>query len=208
MEKSSPDRYERKEDVHCSLEWTSLKMQWTRKMMGSDQLVERKLRRRKQDLQCQEQETKDNSNGIIRVCSNCNTTRTPLWRSGPQGPKVVMNFSSVFFVFLFFFAFIEQSLCNACGIRQRKARRAMALAAAGGAVISAEKPIEMERNEDCRILPYKKRCRITPTAKKKVKFEDVIISLNNNSAFHRVFPQDEKDAAILLMGLSCGLIQN
>uniref|UniRef100_A0A6V7QSS7 GATA-type domain-containing protein n=1 Tax=Ananas comosus var. bracteatus TaxID=296719 RepID=A0A6V7QSS7_ANACO len=187
MEKSSPDRYERKEDVHCSLEWTSLKMQWTRKMMGSDQLVERKLRRRKQDLQCQEQETKDNSNGIIRVCSNCNTTRTPLWRSGPQGPK---------------------SLCNACGIRQRKARQAMALAAAGGAVISAEKPIEMERNEDCRILPYKKRCRITPTAKKKVKFEDVIISLNNNSAFHRVFLQDEKDAAILLMGLSCGLIQN
>ncbi|KAG9137464.1 hypothetical protein Leryth_019888 [Lithospermum erythrorhizon] len=34
---------------------------------------------------------------------DCNTTKTPLWRSGPKGPK---------------------SLCNACGIRQRKARRA------------------------------------------------------------------------------------
>ncbi|EEC80836.1 hypothetical protein OsI_23438 [Oryza sativa Indica Group] len=42
--------------------------------------------------------------GVIRVCSDCNTTKTPLWRSGPCGPK---------------------SLCNACGIRQRKARRAM-----------------------------------------------------------------------------------
>lgn len=26
--------------------------------------------------------------GIIRVCSDCNTTKTPLWRSGPRGPKV------------------------------------------------------------------------------------------------------------------------
>lgn len=28
------------------------------------------------------------SNGV-RVCSDCNTTTTPLWRSGPQGPKVI-----------------------------------------------------------------------------------------------------------------------
>ncbi|KAG9448988.1 hypothetical protein H6P81_008953 [Aristolochia fimbriata] len=34
-----------------------------------------------------------------RVCSDCNTSRTPLWRNGPAGPK---------------------SLCNACGIRYRK----------------------------------------------------------------------------------------
>lgn len=29
-----------------------------------------------------------NNNGVIRVCSDCNTTKTPLWRSGPRGPKV------------------------------------------------------------------------------------------------------------------------
>uniref|UniRef100_A0A6N2NLP0 GATA-type domain-containing protein n=1 Tax=Salix viminalis TaxID=40686 RepID=A0A6N2NLP0_SALVM len=57
--------------------------------------------------------TPSNSSNI-RVCSDCNTTSTPLWRSGPRGPK---------------------SLCNACGIRQRKARRAAA-AAADGRVIS------------------------------------------------------------------------
>ncbi|KAJ7958353.1 GATA transcription factor [Quillaja saponaria] len=52
-----------------------------------------------------------NNNTATRVCSDCNTTTTPLWRSGPRGPK---------------------SLCNACGIRQRKARRAMAEAACSG----------------------------------------------------------------------------
>lgn len=26
---------------------------------------------------------------VIRVCSDCKTTKTPLWRGGPQGPKVI-----------------------------------------------------------------------------------------------------------------------
>ncbi|XP_024023019.1 GATA transcription factor 16 [Morus notabilis] len=34
-----------------------------------------------------------------RSCVDCRTTKTPLWRGGPAGPK---------------------SLCNACGIRYRK----------------------------------------------------------------------------------------
>ncbi|KAI5658614.1 hypothetical protein M9H77_27407 [Catharanthus roseus] len=37
----------------------------------------------------------------LKFCVDCKTTKTPLWRSGPAGPK---------------------SLCNACGIRQRKRR--------------------------------------------------------------------------------------
>ncbi|XP_073065969.1 GATA transcription factor 16 [Primulina eburnea] len=40
---------------------------------------------------------------IKKCCSDCKTTKTPLWRSGPSGPK---------------------SLCNACGIRHRKKRPA------------------------------------------------------------------------------------
>ncbi|KAI5058356.1 hypothetical protein GOP47_0026526 [Adiantum capillus-veneris] len=39
---------------------------------------------------------------VSRTCTVCGTSKTPLWRSGPQGPK---------------------SLCNACGIRFKKARR-------------------------------------------------------------------------------------
>ncbi|KAL6982510.1 hypothetical protein U1Q18_042274 [Sarracenia purpurea var. burkii] len=40
----------------------------------------------------------------LKTCADCGTTKTPLWRGGPAGPK---------------------SLCNACGIRSRKKRRAL-----------------------------------------------------------------------------------
>lgn len=41
---------------------------------------------------------------LKKTCADCGTTKTPLWRGGPAGPK---------------------SLCNACGIRSRKKRRAI-----------------------------------------------------------------------------------
>lgn len=41
--------------------------------------------------------------GYKKTCADCGTSKTPLWRGGPAGPK---------------------SLCNACGIRSRKKRRA------------------------------------------------------------------------------------
>ncbi|KAL5199270.1 hypothetical protein ABZP36_020473 [Zizania latifolia] len=91
--------------------------------------------------------------GVIRVCSDCNTTKTPLWRSGPCGPK---------------------SLCNACGIRQRKAQRAMmasgspastvagAKAAATPTDAAAAQPkVKKEKRADVdRTLPFKKRCKV------------------------------------------------
>ncbi|XP_044482349.1 GATA transcription factor 15-like [Mangifera indica] len=43
-----------------------------------------------------------NNFNIIKFCTDCKTTKTPLWRGGPAGPK---------------------SLCNACGIRYRKKKR-------------------------------------------------------------------------------------
>ncbi|XP_047339317.1 GATA transcription factor 15-like [Impatiens glandulifera] len=42
--------------------------------------------------------------GESKSCADCGTTKTPLWRGGPAGPK---------------------SLCNACGIRSRKKRRGL-----------------------------------------------------------------------------------
>ncbi|XP_016488017.1 uncharacterized protein LOC107808050 [Nicotiana tabacum] len=160
----------------------------------------------------------NNNNIPIRVCSDCNTTKTPLWRSGPKGPK---------------------SLCNACGIRQRKARRAMAAAAAAAAngtnfttetsttttatamkiKVQQKQKITTKVNNN-HVVPFKKRCKfITSTtaavgsssstinnAQKKICFEDFFVNLSNNLALHRVFPQDEKEAAILLMALSSGLV--
>ncbi|XP_071693361.1 GATA transcription factor 15-like [Rutidosis leptorrhynchoides] len=46
----------------------------------------------------------DGGSCLIKTCVDCGTTKTPLWRGGPAGPK---------------------SLCNACGIRSRKRRRAL-----------------------------------------------------------------------------------
>ncbi|KAJ9555175.1 hypothetical protein OSB04_009789 [Centaurea solstitialis] len=46
----------------------------------------------------------DGGSHTIKTCADCGTTKTPLWRGGPAGPK---------------------SLCNACGIRSRKKRRAL-----------------------------------------------------------------------------------
>ncbi|XP_028770895.1 GATA transcription factor 17-like isoform X2 [Neltuma alba] len=43
----------------------------------------------------------DESGDVNKCCTDCRTTKTPLWRGGPAGPK---------------------TLCNACGIRYRKRR--------------------------------------------------------------------------------------
>ncbi|KAL2940354.1 putative GATA transcription factor 22 [Bienertia sinuspersici] len=168
------------------------------------------------------QQQRQNNDGI-RVCSDCHTTTTPLWRSGPQGPK---------------------SLCNACGIRQRKARRAaMAAAAAAGfgndtVVTPPMPPIEARKStnkaqeikaekglldQDKNLsLPIKKRSKIIDATNennsthnsqnnnaKKHCFEDFALSSNKdnylNPNLKRSFPRDEEEGAILLMALSCGL---
>ncbi|ONK80964.1 uncharacterized protein A4U43_C01F23770 [Asparagus officinalis] len=203
-------------DEKKSSKWMSSKRRLMRKMMNPDGIITKKPRRSRhllQDQQHHEQLAQESSSsntnnssssdGVVRVCSDCNTTKTPLWRSGPSGPK---------------------SLCNACGIRQRKARRALAAAAAvsSGLIPLASrakdrKSDHKEYSESDRNVPFKKRCRFSTaggdSAQKQIKkkkekrsFDDIVISLSKSSAFHRVFPQDEKDAAILLMALSCGLV--
>jgi hypothetical protein len=49
-------------------------------------MVVKKPRRR---AQAYEEMSSQPNLGVIRVCSDCNTTKTPLWRSGPCGPKVI-----------------------------------------------------------------------------------------------------------------------
>ncbi|XP_040997861.1 putative GATA transcription factor 22 [Juglans microcarpa x Juglans regia] len=153
----------------------------------------------------------NSTNSNARVCADCNTTTTPLWRGGPRGPK---------------------SLCNACGIRQRKARRAMAEAAAaanGMGVapdISSKKKKKINKlhkkenksgTKNLRAAQYKKNkyCKFKcpshsemMSVRKQLSFKDFALSLRNSSAdLGRVFPQDEAEAAaILLMELSCGAL--
>ncbi|CAN6250826.1 unnamed protein product [Urochloa humidicola] len=190
----------------------------------------RKPRRRAQAHQDESQQLQQQAMGVVRVCSDCNTSKTPLWRSGPCGPK---------------------SLCNACGIRQRKARRAMAAAAAAAAASNgdapqvasvtaqAKVPKKEKRADVDRSLPFKKRCKMvavdhtvaaaakaTPAVTAPTKDQgdhilsdkvaaDQATSLQSKVAtpppamsFH-AFPADEiTDAAMLLMTLSCGLVRS
>ncbi|KAJ4953935.1 hypothetical protein NE237_030767 [Protea cynaroides] len=167
-----------------SIKWMSSKMRLMRKMTNSNRTTTDKQVESKHQLFHDHEQPPTSSpldidNSTIRVCSDCNTTKTPLWRSGPGGPK---------------------SLCNACGIRQRKARRAMAAAATSTSLLGNDttsmrtKVHKEKRSDNGYVHQYKKRCKLTGSGPRK------------NSAFHRVFPQDEKEAAILLMDLSCGLV--
>uniref|UniRef100_A0A0D9VDV3 GATA-type domain-containing protein n=1 Tax=Leersia perrieri TaxID=77586 RepID=A0A0D9VDV3_9ORYZ len=240
IQRSSYDLYdiENKHVNGSTSKWMStppVKMKIIRKGVTTDPeggAVVRKPRRRAQTHQDESQQHQQQAMGVVRVCSDCNTTKTPLWRSGPCGPK---------------------SLCNACGIRQRKARRAMAAAANGGAppskiAVTANKPAKMkEKRADVdRSLPFKKRSKMvvdhaTAAASIAVKStaaaaavapkndqDHGVISENVNAAaaaadqsptkavspspapaFFHGLPRDEiTDAAMLLMTLSCGLVRS
>ncbi|KAL3825279.1 hypothetical protein ACJIZ3_021308 [Penstemon smallii] len=191
----------------AGVKWMSSKMRLMQKMKNNPNRVpndDRKLHQSsynvETDLSSNNSSYNNNSNPI-RVCSDCNTTKTPLWRSGPKGPK---------------------SLCNACGIRQRKARRAMAAATANDTSPPPPPPplamkIKVQHKEKNNNTigengHAKKRFKMaddagsTSSNGQKVGFEDFLINLSEKLAFHRVFPEDEKDAAILLMALSSGLV--
>ncbi|XP_039125840.1 GATA transcription factor 21-like isoform X1 [Dioscorea cayenensis subsp. rotundata] len=160
------------EDTNKSTKWMSSTMRLMRKMTNQESI----------------RNSPSGCNTFIRVCSDCNTTKTPLWRSGPQGPK---------------------SLCNACGIRQRKARRAMAAAAVAGdtGIIPTDTLKKVKKQKGSNVdqsMPFKKRCKILSSQendKKKHWFE-----LSKSLSLYSVLPPDERDAAILLMALSYGLI--
>ncbi|TYI22181.1 hypothetical protein ES332_A06G086400v1 [Gossypium tomentosum] len=196
-----------------STKWMPSKLRILRKMMSSHhtdlskssspKIEDQKLQNQPSpspDNSCNSSYNNDINNNPSRVCADCNTTKTPLWRSGPRGPK---------------------SLCNACGIRQRKARRAMAAAAAAtasnGTIVATETTTSMKNkvqnkakrsSNGCVAKLKNKKCKLSSQSqgRNKLCFEDLRIILRKSSAFHGVFPQDEKEAAILLMALSYGLV--
>ena len=82
-----------------SVKWMPSKMRMMRKMMVSDQTGSyiagnsmQKFEDQKQPLSPlgTDNNCSTHSNITVRVCSDCHTTKTPLWRSGPRGPKVYL----------------------------------------------------------------------------------------------------------------------
>lgn len=90
---------------NSSVKWMSSKMRLMKKMMNSDAAdtpnnCMQKLEDQKQPSSSSLETDHNSCNNInsysnnttntIRVCADCNTTKTPLWRSGPRGPKVAL----------------------------------------------------------------------------------------------------------------------
>ncbi|XP_022931670.1 GATA transcription factor 16-like [Cucurbita moschata] len=139
-----------------------------------------------------------------KCCVDCNTTKTPLWRGGPAGPK---------------------SLCNACGIRFRKRRistnrgyvrkkerpnssTAMGAVSATTSSSSGTTAINTttsgggsgDGEEDlgeCRSL----RMRVMMPFR-----EEVVVVQNASSVQKQGKLGEEEQAAVLLMALSCGSV--
>ncbi|XP_058189104.1 putative GATA transcription factor 22 [Rhododendron vialii] len=204
------DESEDKRDYESSKWMMPKKIRIVQKMMNTagsthdQKKQERIIKIKFPDLEkdkCEIDSPSHGGNVLVRICSDCKTTKTPLWRSGPQGPK---------------------SLCNACGIRQRKARRAMlaaAAAAANSAVLTMENSTtrtelvpkkEKKSRSSYHVVPYKKPFGVTSPqgGRERISFEDFALSMSKSLGLRRAFPKDEEEAAILLMALSCGLLHD
>ncbi|XP_077218697.1 GATA transcription factor 15-like isoform X2 [Tasmannia lanceolata] len=108
-------------------------------------------------------------NELRRTCADCQTTKTPLWRGGPTGPK---------------------SLCNACGIRYRKRRRALL----GLNSEAEEKKKERRKNK----LGVSFKLRLLAMGK------DVFLQKSMLKRQRKL--GEEEEAAVLLMALSSGFV--
>ncbi|KAJ0233033.1 GATA type zinc finger transcription factor family protein [Hirschfeldia incana] len=139
-----------------------------------------------------------------KTCVDCGTSKTPLWRGGPAGPK---------------------SLCNACGIKSRKKRQA-----ALGIKQEDNNKIKKSKSNDSLALDnqtVKKGKTDSGNVKKTIKTETEDCnekkSVKRGSRFldlgfkvpvmkrsvvekKRVWMKlgEEERAAVLLMALSCG----
>lgn len=155
----------------------------------------------------------------VHVCAHCGTSKTPLWRNGPGGPK---------------------SLCNACGIRFKKAGRRSAangnpeepgsLPAAPnfakrkqaavsrdphGWVLSPDaKPRKRSRGPLLRApdnlmfdscVPWQP-CRLVGSPKRSPGSRLASDHENKLNMQFGSYSSDEEEGAVLLMALSCGVV--
>ncbi|GFY90522.1 GATA transcription factor 16 [Actinidia rufa] len=117
-----------------------------------------------------------------KSCADCKTTKTPLWRSGPVGPK---------------------SLCNACGIRYRKKRNEKEK--------KKEKPATDTSNSGgggsgkVGNLSEDLRVRLVALGKEVVMLQKRQRSPMKRQRTSRKLGEEEQ-AAVLLMALSCGSV--
>lgn len=133
----------------------------------------------------------DGSN--VKTCVDCGTSKTPLWRGGPAGPK---------------------SLCNACGIRSRKKRRALM-------GVTKEEKKTKKSTSGKNVISHQSQSSNSSTSssgdstgkigeslnKRFWAFgRDVALQRPRSNTNRRRKLGEEEQAAFLLMALSCGSV--
>ncbi|KAL2530620.1 GATA transcription factor 15 [Forsythia ovata] len=126
----------------------------------------------------------------VKTCVDCGTSKTPLWRGGPAGPK---------------------SLCNACGIRSRKKRRA--LMGVNKEDKKSKKPSSRKNNSISNDSSTSSSGdstskKLGDSLKKKLWAfgRDVALQRPRSNTTQRRKLGEEEQAAFLLMALSCGSV--
>ncbi|BAD87039.1 zinc finger protein-like [Oryza sativa Japonica Group] len=125
----------------------------------------------------------DECNGS-KACADCHTTKTPLWRGGPGGPK---------------------SLCNACGIRYRKRRRA-ALGLDSSATATATDGAEQQKKTKAKKEKAQEEEVTMELHTVGFRSKDAAVFKQRRRMRRRKCLGEEERAAILLMALSSGVI--
>ncbi|XP_057547152.1 GATA transcription factor 15-like isoform X2 [Amaranthus tricolor] len=122
-------------------------------------------------------ESKENE---IKRCADCGTSKTPLWRGGPAGPK---------------------SLCNACGIRSRKKRRAIL-----GLKTDGKKSKKINHNTSSSSSSSSRLIGSPLNQRLRMLGSEVIMQRSTVDKQHRWNLGEEEEAAVLLMALSYGSV--
>ncbi|XP_004239796.1 GATA transcription factor 15-like isoform X2 [Solanum lycopersicum] len=143
----------------------------------------------------------ETSQSNVKTCADCGTTKTPLWRGGPAGPK---------------------SLCNACGIKSRKKRRAFLglnneEKKSKKSVVVGHKNIEVQHHlnqscssssnsDDSKSSNFVKNIVSSSLKKKLLPFgkEEVVMQRPRSRSTQKRKLGEVEQAAFLLMALSCG----
>ncbi|KAJ8529584.1 hypothetical protein K7X08_036419 [Anisodus acutangulus] len=118
--------------------------------------------------------------GSTKCCSDCKTTKTPLWRSGPSGPK---------------------SLCNACGIKYRKKKRSPVGLSKG---LEKKKEKLVSNSKEDKIGSKILRVKLMMLGKEVVILQRQRSSMNKPRSQRKI--GEVERAAFVLMALSCGSV--
>ncbi|XP_052188502.1 GATA transcription factor 16-like [Diospyros lotus] len=130
--------------------------------------------------------TSESEGSHVKTCADCGTTKTPLWRGGPAGPK---------------------SLCNACGIRSRKKRRALLGLSKGSSTV--EKKSKRTGHQSSSSSSNSRssggdNSSFGESVKRKLMGEEALQRSNIEKMRRKL--GEEEQAAMLLMALSCGSV--